>query len=45
MGETLNEQCRVSDEGPLDCKTLLLRKKVKIRKWFLIDGTFQESHG
>ena len=26
MGETLNEQCRVSDEGPSGCKTLLFGK-------------------
>ena len=45
MGETLNEQCRVSDEGPLDCKTLLFRKNCTSRKWFVLDGTIQESHG
>ena len=32
MGETLNEQCRVSDEGPLDCKTLLYGKNGQTRK-------------
>ena len=45
MGETLNEQCRVSDDGPLDCKTLLFGKNCKKRKCFLFDGTIQESHG
>ena len=45
MGETLNEQCRVSEEGPLDCKTLLFRKNSIIRKWVIYDGTIQESHG
>ena len=45
MGETLNEQCRVSDDGPLDCKTLLFGKNCKKRKYFLLDGTIQESHG
>ena len=45
MGETLNEQCRVSDDGPLDCKTLLFRKNCTNRKWFVFDGTIQESHG
>ena len=29
MGETLNEQCRVKDEGPLDCKLLLFGKNGK----------------
>ena len=32
VGETLNEQCRVSDEGPLGCKTLLFGKNCKSRK-------------
>ena len=32
MGETLNEQCRVSDDGLYDCKTLLLGKKPYHRK-------------
>ena len=32
MGETLNEQCRVSDDGPLDCKTLLYGKNDQTRK-------------
>ena len=32
MGETLNEQCRVSDEGPMGCKTLLYGKNGYIRK-------------
>ena len=27
MGETLNEQCRVKDDGPMDCKPLSLGKK------------------
>ena len=45
MGETLNEQCRVSDEGPMGCKTLLFGKNYKSRKWLLFDGTIQESHG
>ena len=45
MGETLTEQRRVSDEGPTGCKALLLRKNTMIRKCFIADGTFQESHG
>ena len=45
MGETLNEQCRVSDDGLMDCKTLLFGKKGKKRKCFLFDGTIQESSG
>ena len=32
MGETLNEQCRVSDEGPMGCKTLLYGKNDYMRK-------------
>ena len=44
MGETLTEQCRVNDEGPLDRKILLFGKNDKNRKWFLFDGTIQESH-
>ena len=32
MGETLNEQCRVKEEGPLDCKLLLLGKNDTYRK-------------
>ena len=43
MGETLNEQCRVNDDDPLDCKVLLFGKNCKIRKWVLLDGTIQES--
>ena len=27
MGETLNEQCRVKDDGPMDCKLLSTGKK------------------
>ena len=45
MGETLTEQCRVNDEGPLGCKILLFGKNYENRKWFLFDGTIQESHG
>ena len=45
MGETLNEQCRVNDEGPMGCKVLLFGKNSKNRKCFLPDGTIQESHG
>ena len=26
MGETLNEQCRVNDDGPMGCKVLLFGK-------------------
>ena len=32
MGETLNEQCRVKDEGPMNCKLLLLGKNELYRK-------------
>ena len=32
MGETLNEQCRVNEEGPLDCKVLLLGTNDQYRK-------------
>ena len=32
MGETLTEQRRVSDEGPLDCKALLQGTKHRGRK-------------
>ncbi len=32
MGETLNEQCRVNDDGPLDCKVLLFGKNGSNRK-------------
>ena len=32
MGETLNEQCRVNDDGPMDCKILLLGKNDLYRK-------------
>ena len=32
MGETLNEQCRVNDEGPMDYKLLLLGKNKLYRK-------------
>ena len=45
MGETLTEQCRVKDEGPMDCKLLLLGKNDLGRKWPRSDGTFQESSG
>ena len=45
MGETLNEQYRVKEDGPLDCKLLLLGKNDQIRKWVWNDGTFQESIG
>ena len=45
MGETLNEQCRVNDDGPLDCKILLYGKNTKYRKWCLADGTIRESPG
>ena len=45
MGETLNEQCRVNDDGPMGCKVLLFGKNDKWRKCHLFDGTIQESHG
>ena len=45
MGETLNEQCRVSDDSPLGCKTLLFGKNRENRKGFSFDGTIQESSG
>ena len=45
MGETLNEQCRVNDEGPMGCKILLFGKNIESRKWLSTDGTIQESHG
>ena len=45
MGETLNEQCRVNEEGPMGCKILLFGKKDISRKWLIFDGTIQESHG
>ena len=32
MEETLNEQCRVKDDGPMDCKLLLLGKNDLSRK-------------
>ena len=32
MGETLNEQCRVCEEGPMGCKALLFGKKDINRK-------------
>jgi hypothetical protein len=28
MGESLNQPCRVKDEGPMDCKLLLQEGKV-----------------
>ena len=28
MEETLNEQCRVKDDGPMDCKPLSLVKNI-----------------
>ena len=45
MEGTLNEQCRVKEDGPLDCKLLLLGTKHLSRKWLKLDGTFQESSG
>ena len=45
MGESLTEQRRVSDEGPLDCKALLRGKNNAIRKWVAFDGTSPESDG
>ena len=32
MGETLNEQCRVKDDGSMNCKLLLLGKNDQYRK-------------
>ena len=32
MGETLTEQRRVSDDGPMGCKALLYAKNGKLRK-------------
>ena len=45
MGETLNEQCRVNDDGPMGCKILLFGKNSQLRKCSWFDGTIQESHG
>ena len=45
MEETLNEQCRVSDEGPMGRKALLLVKKDRGSNWPLFDGNYLESHG
>ena len=43
MGESLTEQRRVSDEGPLDCKALLYGKNMSSELG--TDGTISESHG
>ena len=45
MGESLTEQRRVSDEGPLDCKALLRGTNDRFRKWERFDGTSPESDG
>ena len=37
MGETLNEQCRVNEEGPMGCKILLYGKKCKVRKSYDVE--------
>ena len=43
MEATLNQPCRVKDEGPLDCKLLLLGKKPAFSK--AVDGTLGISTG
>ncbi len=45
MGESLTEQRRVSDEGPLGCKALLQGTNRRIKKWVRPDGTLPESDG
>jgi hypothetical protein len=34
MDESLNQPCRVRDEGPLDCKPLLSMKKCPVSTGF-----------
>jgi hypothetical protein len=37
MGASLNQPCRVQDDGPMDCKLLLYRKKHSLVRE--LDGT------
>ena len=43
MGESLTEQRRVSEDGPMGCKALLYGKNERGVPCF--DGTISESHG
>ena len=37
MGASLNQPCRVQEDGPMDCKLLLYRKKPTLVR--VLDGT------
>ncbi len=44
MGETLNEQCRVRDEGLRAVNTRLIRRKGINRNGIILAGPYQETN-